>query len=78
MLLDTTTGGTMVVVDVEQETNIIDALASTDYQAHNDRKIEPKKGMMDRITRDAILAQNKILTQQVEALTKKMSKLPQQ
>ena len=34
MLLDTAAGGTMIVVDVEQETNIIDALASTDYQAH--------------------------------------------
>ena len=78
MLLDTAAGGTMMVVDVEHETNIIDALASTDYQAHNDRKIQHKKGVMDRITWDAILAQNKILTQQVEGLTNKMSKLSQQ
>ncbi|KAF1854650.1 hypothetical protein Lal_00033945 [Lupinus albus] len=32
---------------------------------------------MDLNTSDAILAQNKILTQQIEALTKQMSKLPQ-
>jgi len=51
-----------MVVDVEQTTTIIDALASTNYQAHNDRQIEPKKGMLDRITLDAILIQNKILT----------------
>jgi len=29
-------------------------------------------------TQDAVLAQNKLLTQQVEALTKQMTKLPQQ
>jgi len=37
-----------------------------------------KKGMLNLSTLDAILAQNKILTQQIEALTKQMSKLPQQ
>jgi len=36
-----------------------------------------KKGVTDISTSDAILAQNKIWTQQVEALTKQMSKLPQ-
>jgi len=35
MLLDVVTGGTMMVVDVEQVTKIIDALASTDYQAQH-------------------------------------------
>ena len=34
--------------------------------------------MLDLSTSDEILAQNKILTQQSETLTKKMSKLPQQ
>ena len=33
ILLDTTTGGTMMIVDVEQATKIMDALAWTDYQA---------------------------------------------
>ena len=37
-----------------------------------------KKGVLDLSTLDAIIAQNKILTQQIEALTKQMSKLPQQ
>jgi len=56
----------------------MDALASTNYQAQHDRKNVQKKGVLDLNTSDAILAQNKILTQQIEALTKKMSKLPQQ
>jgi len=33
MILDAVAGGTMMSVDVEQATRIIDALASTDYQA---------------------------------------------
>ena len=37
MLLDVAAGGTMMAFDVEQETRIIDALASTDYQTQHDR-----------------------------------------
>jgi len=33
MILDAAVGGTMMVVDAEQATIIIEALASTDYQA---------------------------------------------
>jgi len=57
-LLDATTGGTMMALDVEQATRIIDALASTDYQAQHDRKNTQK----ERLLEDALLAQNKILT----------------
>jgi len=37
MLLDTAVGGTMMVVDVEQATKMIDAMTLTGNQAHNDR-----------------------------------------
>jgi len=63
----------MMAVDVEQSTRIIDALASTDYQAQHDRQtVQQKKGMLELNTIDALLAQHKILTQQIEALTKQM------
>jgi len=78
MILDATAGGTMMVVDVEHATRIIDALASTDYQAQYDRQSVQKKGVFELNSIDAILAQNKIITQQMEALTQQMSKLPQQ
>jgi len=78
MILDAAAGGTMMSVDAEQGTRIIDALASTDYQAQHDRYTVQEKWVLDLSTSDAILAQNKILTQQIEALTKQMSKLPQQ
>ena len=78
IILDTAAGGTMMDVDVEQAIRIIDALASTDYRAQHDRQVVQKKRMLDLSTSDALLAQNKFLTQQMEAITKQLSKLPQQ
>jgi len=69
MILDAAAGGTMMAVDVEQAKQIIDALASTDYQAQYDRQSVQKKGVFELNTTEAILAQNKILTQLMEALT---------
>jgi len=77
MLLDAVVGGTMMVVDVEQAMRIINALATTDYQAQHDRLGHQKKGLLELNTIDALLAQNKILTQQIEQLTAQMAKLPQ-
>ncbi|XP_027903621.1 uncharacterized protein LOC114163516 [Vigna unguiculata] len=78
MILDAAAGGTMMSVDAEQATRIIEALASTDHQAQHNRQTVQRKGVLDLSTTDAILVQNKILTQQIEALTKQMSKLPEQ
>jgi len=63
MILDAAAGGTMMAVDVEHVTRIIDALASTDYQAQYDRQSVQKKGVFELNSTDAILAQNKIMTQ---------------
>ena len=53
----------MMAVDVEQATRIIEALASTVYQAQHDRhNAQMKKGMLELSTTDALLTQNKILT----------------
>ena len=63
MLLDAAAAGTMMVVDVEQAMRIIDALATTDYQAQHDRQGHQKRGLLELNTADALLGQNKILTQ---------------
>ena len=76
MILDTAVGGTMMAVDVQRATPIIDALASTDYQAQYDWQGVQKKGVFELNNIDAILAQNKIMTKQMEALTQQMTKLP--
>ena len=77
MILDAAARGTMMAVDVERSTWIIDALASTDYQAQYDWQSVQKKGVFELNSTDAILTQNKIMTQQMEALTQQMAKLPQ-
>jgi len=73
MLVDAAAGNTMMAFDVEQATRIIAALASIDYQSQHDTQNTHKEGLLE----DALLAQNKILTQQIEKLTAQMDKLPQ-
>ena len=74
MLLDVAACGTMMALDVEQVTRIIDALASTDYKDQHDKQGTQKEGLLE----DALLAKNKILTQQIEQLIAQMAKLTQQ
>jgi len=66
-----------MALDVEQPTRIIDTLTSTDYQVQHDRQGIQKKWLLE-LTSDALLAQNKILTQQIDTLTAQMAKWPQQ
>jgi len=74
ILLDAAASGTMMAIDVEQATRFIDALASIDYKAQHDEQGLQNKWSLE----DALLAKNKILTQQIEQLTAQMAKLPQQ
>ena len=57
---------------------IIDSIAASDYQSDNDRALIQRKGIMELDTQNAILAQNKLLIRQIEALTKQIGQLPQQ
>ncbi|KAH1262156.1 hypothetical protein GmHk_02G004841 [Glycine max] len=51
---------------------ILDASAGTsDYQSYHDRAPIQRKGIMEMDTQNVILAPNKLLTQQIEALTDK-------
>jgi len=49
---------------------IIDSIPASDYQSHHDRAMIQRKGIMELDTKNAMLSQNKLLTQQIEALTK--------
>ena len=63
MILDAAVGGTMMAVDAELATRIIEALASNGYQARHDKQtIQPKKGFPELNTTDAVLVQSKILS----------------
>ncbi|XP_058756178.1 uncharacterized protein LOC131629405 [Vicia villosa] len=78
-LLDATAGGSLISKSAKDATMIIDRMELNDLQTQHDRSLSQRKpGVLELNTNDAILAQNKILSQQVELLTKQMSKLPQQ
>jgi len=63
MILDASTGGTMMSKSPEEEIVIIDSIAIIDYQSHHDRASIQRKCIMELDTQNAILAQNKLLTQ---------------
>jgi len=56
MILDAAADGTMMIVDLEQATKVIDALVSINYQSQYDRQSVQKKGFLELTTPDAILA----------------------
>jgi len=70
MVLDASVGGNMMSKNLEEAVVIIDSIVASDYQSHHDRAPVQRKGIMELDTQNAILAQNKLLTQQIEALTK--------
>ncbi|XP_058742365.1 uncharacterized protein LOC131614837 [Vicia villosa] len=79
LLLDATAGGSLIAKSAAEAISIIDRMALTDHQVqHNRGTVQKKPGVLELGTNDAILAQNKLLTQTVEELTKQLSKLPQQ
>ena len=78
MLLDASFGGDIMSKTAEEALNVIEAMASSDQQVQQGRLQVQKRGMLELGSQDALLAQNKIITQQIEALTQQMAKLPQQ
>src|SRR4051812_29164474 len=79
LLLDATAGGSLMAKTAEEAIEIIEKMARNDHQVQHNRGVVPKKpGLIELGTNDAILAQNKLLSQQVEELTKQMARLPQQ
>src|SRR4051812_30680185 len=78
-LLDATAGGSLMSKSVEETITIIDRMALNDRQSQHDRSPSQRKpGILELNTNDAILAQSKLLSHQVELLTQQMTKLPQQ
>nr|KYP33142.1 hypothetical protein KK1_046021 [Cajanus cajan] len=78
MILDASFGGSVMFRTAEEAITIIESMASTDFRSQHARSSSPKRGVLELSTQDAVLAQNKILSQQIEALNQQMAKLPQQ
>ncbi|KOM58510.1 hypothetical protein LR48_Vigan11g154400 [Vigna angularis] len=57
---------------------VIENMASIDMRSQHGRNPAQRRGVYELSAQDALLAQNKILAQQMELLTQHMAKLPQQ
>ena len=78
LLLDATAGGSLMAKAHEEAVEIIEKMVRNDHKVQHDRSnVQRKPRMLELGTNDAILAQNKLLSQQVEELTKQMARLPQ-
>jgi len=75
MFLDASIGGSMMLKSLEEAITIIDALATSDHQAHYDRTQHHRKIVLELDSQNALLAQNKLCSQQMEDPRKQMPKL---
>ncbi|GAU48034.1 hypothetical protein TSUD_136020, partial [Trifolium subterraneum] len=76
LLLDATAGGSLLSLSAADATAIIEKMALSDRQGEYNRNPSQRKpGILELDSSDAVLAQNKLLTNTVEELSKQMSKL---
>ncbi|CAJ2661681.1 uncharacterized protein LOC123886209 [Trifolium pratense] len=79
LLLDATAGGSLLSLSAADATAIIEKMALSDHQGEYSRNPSQRKpGVIELGTGDAVLAQNKLISQSLEEITKQLSKLPQQ
>jgi len=77
-MLDASVGGSIKWKTLEEAYELIENMATNDNEAYIKRVHSQKKGILELQSQDALLAQNKIMTQQLETLMKKFSQLPQE
>jgi hypothetical protein len=76
LLLDATASGSLLSLSAADATTIIEKMALSDHHGEYNRNLSQRKpGVIELGTSDAMLAQNKFLTNTVEELSKQMSKL---
>nr|KYP72467.1 hypothetical protein KK1_005056 [Cajanus cajan] len=78
MILDASFGGSVLFKTADEAITIIESMASTDLRSQHGRGQAQRRGVLELSTQDALLAQHKLLTQQIESLNQQMAKLPQQ
>ncbi|XP_017416688.2 uncharacterized protein LOC108327503 [Vigna angularis] len=78
LMLDASTGGNIRWKTPDEAQEIIENMASSDNDVQSERVQTQKKGMFELQSQDALLAQNKIMTQQLESVMKKLSQLPKE
>jgi len=78
-LLDASARGKIKLETPEEAMELIENMAASDHAILHDRThIPTKRSLLELSSQDALLAQNKLLSKQLETLTKTLSKLPNQ
>ena len=78
-LLDASAGGKIKLKTPEEAMELIENMAASDQGILRDRSYVPtKRSLLELSTPDATLAQHKLLSRQLKALTEMLKKLPQQ
>ncbi|GAU46944.1 hypothetical protein TSUD_180480 [Trifolium subterraneum] len=76
LLLDATAGGSLLSLSAEDATTIIEKMALSDgHGDYNRNPSQRKPGILELDSSDAVLAQNKLLTNTVDQLSKQMSRM---
>jgi len=78
-LLDASAGGEIKLKTPEEAMELIKNMAASDHAILRDRAhIPTKRSLLELTSQDTLLAQNRLLSKQLEALTETLSKLPTQ
>ena len=76
-LLDASVRGKIKLKTPEEATELIENMSASDHAILCDRVHQPtKKSLLELSSHDALLAQNKLLSRQLEILTETLGKLP--
>ena len=76
-LLDSSIGGKIKLkTPPEEAMELIENMVASDHAILHDRSYFPTKSLLELSSQDALLAQNKLLTKQLETLTETLIKLP--
>ncbi|KAL5133444.1 hypothetical protein HKD37_03G006773 [Glycine soja] len=76
-LLDASAGGKIKLKTLEEATELIENMSASDHAILRDRTHQPtKKNLLELSSHDALLAQNKLLSKQLEILIETLGKLP--
>jgi len=76
-LLDASAGGKIKLKTLEEATELIKNMLASDHAIPRDRTYQPtKNSLLELTSHDALLAQNKLLSKQLEILTETLGKFP--
>ncbi|GAU41074.1 hypothetical protein TSUD_284440 [Trifolium subterraneum] len=74
LLLDTSAGGSLKNKDEVEAKELVETMAQNEYRAQNDRGAKKKAGILELDTNNAILAQMKLMSKEMEELKKASSR----